>query len=1062
MKNILTLTLIVFATSLQAQIKLIGQVVDSTGHSVHNASIEVLGTTIKAVSDINGGFSLSLSKNQGRLLIKHLQYDNKELSFDNTDRPILVVLKQHMRKIDEVQVSTGYQTLSKERSTGSFEFVDQKTLEARSTYGIIEKLEGLVPGLQFDNRTGKSILNIRGIATLNSLQIQPLIVLDNFPYQGDLSNINPNDIESVTILKDAAASSIWGARAGNGVIVLTSKKAQESEKWALSYSGNINTAARPNLYGRNRISTNDFIDVELFLFNNKFYDATYNNTRRNRYVFSPVVDMLYKNKNNTLSDENLERAIAELRGVNYLDELSKEIYRPSLRQQHHISLTSGTPKLSNLIAIGYDYNKGQRIGSNDSRFTAKISNRYKINEKIETTVGFNYSNQSDDAYLEVINETYQTGGGKGFIYPYARLRDEYGNALAVPRGYNLEYIESLASTPLLDWRYVPLDDLGLSYSNGRQNYVQGQVGIELKPLKGFNMSGTYNFERQLLNSTAINGEESYYVRDMVNKFSQVNGNQIIYILPQGAIRYSESAEMQSHNLRGQANYSNMWKEHQITLLVGSELSHRETFANGFRSYGYDVKRKTSIPVDYVNSYPIYGGLGSYSRIPSGDLFNSSIQRFVSFYGNIGYNYKSRYGLSFSTRKDASNIFGVKTNDRWNPLWSAGASWTLSEEPWLTNEKWIDRLVLRATYGHSGNSGGGANPLPTIYYVPPSSNNISLLQQADVARLSNPNLKWEDVATKNLGLDFSLFDRAVSGQVQFYHKRSTDLISEDFVDITTGLSTIIKNVASIDGKGFEISLATTYSFGGFSGKTTLHGTKSRSVVKVFNGNIGLGSTYANGNSTALTPLPDKELYPVFSYRFAGLNPDNGNPRGIYNGEVSEDYAKLLYDSLQNLNYHGTALPPYYGSLIQELNWGDINLRFLITYKFGHYFKKSTINYNALFTSWSGHTDFEQRWKQPGDELFTDIPSMIYPAIANRDNFFGSSDANILEGGVIRIKDIRLSYRLQFKYGKNTLRGQVFASTNGGKPLWVQNKYGIDPEYINRPPQKVYSLGISLNF
>lgn len=1063
MRHILTFAFLVLVTTLKAQLVVTGQIVDTLGNPVYNASIQLAGTDSRTVSDKAGRFSMITDHPQGTLLINHLQYTNKEVQLDTVSGLLIVILEPLSKVIDEVVVSTGYQTIPKERSTGSFGFIDQKTLESRATFGILEKLEGIVPGLQFDNRSGKSILTMRGISTLNENQIQPLIVVDNFPYQGDINNINPNDVESVTLLKDAAAASIWGARAGNGVIVITTKKAKMDDKWKASFSSNFNTAARPDLHERNRLSTSDFIDVELFLFNNKHYDATYNGTRKNQIVFSPLIDMLYSHKAGNLSDADLQAKIAEYRGINYLDEISQEIYRPMFRQQHHVSLSMGTHKLSNLVALGYDYDKGQRIGSANNRFTAKLSNRYIISKALETTIGFSYTQQGNKDYLQLMDENYQTEGSRASIYPYARLRDEFGNPLSVPKRYNFQYIEGLTGTQLMDWRYIPLEDMGASYSNGDMQHIQGQFALILKPVQGVVVSGMYNLEKQVGESIAIDTEESYTTRDMINRFTQINGQQIKYIVPQGAMRNFGASSMYAHNLRGQASYNNNWKNlHAISVLLGAELSHRDNSKSTYRSYGYDINRKSSIPVDYVNNYPIYGGLGSNSRIPNGDQFSSAVTRFVSFYGNMGYMFMDRYGISFSARRDASNVFGVKTNDRWNPLWSTGVSWAIHQEAFVKDKEWINRLSIRATYGHSGNSGGGANYLPTIRYVLPTSQDISQLPRADVVKLSNTTLRWEDVATTNVGLDFSFFNHALSGHIEWYKKNSTDLLSDDLIDITTGFSSINRNVASVNGKGAEFSLIGRYSIGSFKGSTIIQGTKSRSFVKEMYGNVALGQSYVNSAGKSMSPLKGKELYPFIAYQSAGLSADKGNPQGIYRGEISQDYAKMLNDSLQNMSYHGTALPPYYGSLLQEFSYGKLNLRFSILYKFGHYFRKSSINYQGLFNSWVGHTDYERRWQNPGDELLTEVPSMIYPAVANRDNFYLGSDANTLKGGVVRFKDIRLAYDISWRRGQRLLRGQLFALVNGGRPLWVQNEYGIDPDYTNRPPQRQYSFGLSLNF
>lgn len=1062
MRILLLVCNMVFSIAVYAQLDIKGIVRDSLGNKISRVTIKEKKNGVLTYSDNNGAFKISTKENEGVLIFKHIGYSNVEFHFNNLTNDLSVIMQSYNLEIDEIEViSTGYQNIPKDRFTGSFEHINNASINTRTGYDILEKIEGVVPGLQFDNRSGTPIINIRGISTLSTSMMEPLIILDNFPYQGDLSNINPNDIESVTVLKDAAATSIWGARAGNGVIVITSKKANTQNK--LSYSNNFNFSNKPNLYYDQRINTNDFIDVELFLFNNNHYNSSFNGTRRKNNIFSPIVNMLYEHQNGQLSQQDLDASIKKFREINYLEELKDNFYQYPFTQQQHISLSSNSTKLSNRISLGYDNLKKASIGASGNRFTGKISTRLFLNKKIEVNFESTYSNKTDFNYSDLMSESYNPGGGKTAIYPYVRFKDKNGISLAIPRNYNFEYINSLSYDHLLDWKYFPIDDYNKSHAKSNTQHFQSLIGISLKPFEGFSFTTLYNIEKQLGSSVMVRGEESFYMRNLINRFTQVENSNIKHILPLGGSRNDRVKNLTSHNIRGQASYYKKWySTHDISIIMGSELSHRESNDITFGVYGYDENRLTIQPIDYSRLYPIYDGLGSNSRIPNLESFSTMIQRYVSFYGNIGYLFRDRYGLSFSARKDASNIFGLKTNDKWNPLWSSGISWRITNENFMTNIPWVNDLNLRITYGHSGNSGGAANYLPTIRFLDPTSGSTTLLPRAAVARLSNPNLSWEDVATTNLGIDFSLLNHLIDGHIEVFNKQSKDLLSDDLIDITTGFSTIHRNVASISGHGGELRLSGNYKRGKFRGKTTLNFSISRSKVKDMYGALGLGKQYAENSGRLMRPILNKQLYPVFSYKFAGLNPENGNPQGILDGEVSEDYTRLINDSLQNLTYHGTALPPYYGSLIQSFDIGSFNISFLLSFKFGHYFQKSTIDYQSLFDSWIGHQDYESRWQTRGDERNTTVPSMIYPAISNRDGFYKFSDANILKGDVIRLQDINVSYNYSINIAGKKIKGNVFGKTNGGRPIWVNNVFNRDPDYFDRPPQRKYSLGLQLYF
>lgn len=1057
----------VLGTMLQAQVLLTGRVVDSIGNAIQQVTITEKGTSNATKSDSNGEFEIRAKSGQGSLIFEHISYISQQLLFDTAKSGWEVMLLSAVAEIEEVEViNTGYQTLPKERATGSFEHIDNEAFNTRTGGNVLERLEGLVPGLQFDNRGANNDINIRGLSTLTSLLTGPLIVVDNFPYQGDINNINPNDVESVTILKDAAASSIWGARAGNGVIVITTKKATAKDRATIEYSTTLESTAKPNLLYYPTMTASDFMDVELFLFDNKHYDATYNGNARTKKntIYSPLVDLLFKQREGQVEQGEVERFITENSGTDFRMEMMDLFYQSPFEQHHFLGFSNRTSIFSNRITVGYDQSRGNRLGVKGNRLNMRAVTNFKVDKNLSIEARLGYSRSESHAYPDMIGYNYSVGGGKASLYPYARFRDQYGNALPIVKNYNMEYLMGLQGEPLLDWLYYPADEIGTSLSSNTRHHFNTQVMLEYRPVDGLSLNMHYNMESQPEDQFLLYRENSFFVRDMVNRFTQIDGQTVKHVLPIGGVKNSTIQNLQGYNVRGQANYhKNLWNEHDLAVLVGGEISDRQINSKGFRLYGYNEDTMLSQRVDVSNSYPIYDGIAANSRIPDDSGSESSTtRRYVSAFFNMGYTYSRRYGLSFSARKDASNLFGVKTNDKWNPLWSVGASWMVHKEHFLRHQDWINNLKLRATYGHSGNSGGVAVIRPVISHTSASASAVTLLPRALVTTLSNPNLRWEDVRTINLGIDFSLWKNALSGSLEVYDKKSTDLLSNDRMDITTGYSTITRNVAEMDGKGMDIKVAGVYNVGAVEGRSMVNFSYNRTVVTKFFGTGFAGSTYAEFTGRTISPVLDKMVYPVFSFKNAGLDPENGDPRGFLNGEISKDYTKLINDSLQNLQYHGTAVPPYYGSFMQEVKWKNLTLSWLISYKFGHYFQRSSLSYNALFRSWSGHRDYERRWQKPGDELSTDVPSLEYPANASRDRFYAASSANIIDGALIRLQDMGLSYRIEHKSWAKGLYTKLFVKANNLGLLWRANSAGLDPDYYDLPPGRRYSLGLNINF
>lgn len=1058
---ILFILLSLFIVKSNSQTILQGSVVDKKGVPIHGATVLIKGQPEAALSSDLGIFSISSIVDHGVLIIGHLGYDTVEHKFSGSQNNLRLILTPQHHTIEEVDVvSTGYQILPKERATGSFEHINNDQFNTRTGTNVLDRLDGLVPGLQFDNRNNRTQINVRGINTLSTLLMGPLIVVDNFPYNGDINNLNPNDIESVTILKDAAAASIWGARAGNGVIVITTKKFKQ--KMSIDYSSTFNSKEKDNLFYNPQMSSADFMEVEKFLFDKGYYNAAYNGNERTKKlsVFSPYIDLLYKHKAGSVSQGELDNFVKEHKDIDYRKELLNLFYRNPFDQQHFFGFSNSTGKLSNRVSIGYNQAFGNKVKSQHSSLNLRAVSRLDISEKISLEGGITFTDASSQSALELIDYNYSPGSGKARLYPYARFRDDDGVALPLVNGYNLEYLQSLQSSPLLDWVYYPAEEIDNAMRNGKSQLVNAQVVLNMKPISGLTLNLHYNVDREVGNSVDLHTQESLLTRGLINRFTQVNGDRLKYIVPLGAIKSTSASTMRAYNIRGQATYQTIWADkHDINVLAGGEFSDNENASNYYRIYGYDTDIMTSQPVDYINTYPVYDGLGANARIPSLEGQSRKIQRLVSIYSNAGYTYDNKYGLSFSARRDASNLFGVKTNDKWKPLWSTGVSWSLHHEDFLRDLPWLNTLRLRATYGHSGNSGGAANALPLISYT--SNSTVTTLPRAIVTTLSNPALRWEDVRTINVGIDFALLRNKLSGAIEYFDKKSTDLLSKDPMDITTGYTSITRNVASLRGKGVDIRLSSRYNIGGFAGRSTVNFSYNQTIVKDFYGTVSNGSSYAQNSGTTLSPELDKPLYPVYSYRFEGLDPQNGDPLGFYKGEVSKSYGLIRNDSLKNLVYHGTYLPPYFGSFIQEFTWKSFRINFLISYKFGHYFKKSTIDYSSLFGTWNGHSDYADRWQQPGDELTTNIPSLQYPVVSYRDLFFAHSSANVLKGALIRLQDIGLDYRLVSTIFGNKINASFFVKVNNVGLLWTANKAGIDPDYNGVPPARRYSIGVNIN-
>lgn len=1045
MKQLFAILMLFASQTVLGQEILQGKVINHKNEPVSAVVIRMNNGRVLATTDRNGQFEIQSSLTPLMVICSKVGFVTDTILMRGLT-PLEIVLKEDDIQLKEVIVySDGFQRLPKERATGSFEQIGADLLKRRVSTTILGQLDGLANGLQFDNRTKSPQINMRGINSFSGANVSPLIVVDNFPFEGSLEQINPNDVESITLLKDAAATSIWGARAGNGVIVITTKKT--NDKFKVNFVSNLTLRAPDDLYYEPIVKSTDAIDVDIMLFENGHYDNFFTNALALRKtVLSPVVDLLQKVRLNEMAEEDAISQINRLRMNDYRRDREK-FYRYASVQQNYFRMTGGSLRSEHSLSIGWDRNVANELFKETNRITLRQNNLFKINNKLEIQGDISYSSQALGGSLGITNYNY---------YPYTQLFDKEGNGLEVPYLLNQNYVKALREDKLIDWTFSPYDDLKNSRSKSSMAHLGANVTAKYKVFDDLNVQLIYGLENQKSSSRDIYQESSFFVRDLINRFTQTGANGINkYMIPKGAIENRGYSDLIGQRMRAQINYDKNWNDiHSLNLLVGSEWSHRKAQGNSYRNYGLDTDVLTVGKVDYVNPYPSYDNLYGNIYIPYVGGNSQTVQRFVSLFANAGYTYKSKYIWSGSVRKDGSNKFGIIANERWNPLWSTGFAWVLSKESFFREISWLNLFKVRMTYGSSGNIGFGANKDPIMNYS--GSAQYSNYTYGLITAPPNPYLKWEEVRTWNNAVDFAFFQNRISGSFEWFDKWSIDLIAPDKIDPTTGFLDVQRNIGKIRGKGFDAKLEMTSSASSkIQWRMTFGLSHASSIVKEYKGTVFGAASYIENNATNINPVLGKETYPIFAYRFAGLDSKNGDPQGFYKNEISKDYVKLTNDSLQYMKYYGSALPKYYGFYRGMVGLKNLQFTFAVNYKFGHYFKKNTVAYAGTSIAMGGHADYYDRWQKSGDEDRTTVPSMMYPGNANRDLFYKYSEANILRADVIRLQDVGLSYTFR----KFPL--QINASVNNVGILWRANKKGLDPDYFNIPPSRTYALGLSLS-
>ena len=1021
-------------------------------------SIPLSGALIKlqngqrTLTDAMGRFTLTLSNGKNTLMVSHLAYMQQTISVQLPTKQANIYLMPKQNRLEDVTVSTGYYQIPKERSTGSFTTITTDQLNEQAGSDLISRLDGLASGFSTDRKTNNSGIMIRGLSSISGPR-NPLIVLDNFPYEGDLNNLNPNDVENITILKDAAAASIWGARAGNGVIVITTKKGRFNAPLKIQGNTMFQFTETPNPDKLRNMSVGDFISTERFLFEKGYYAPL--ETSTTKAPITPVVELLIAGRDGKISQAQMETSIAAIANHSLEDEYRNLVYRPTLNQQYSLNLSSGSENINWNLSAGYDQNRNV-LESKYKRVNLKSAQNFTLSNKLLLSTQVIYTRSERISGKTDINELTAINGK---LPPYTLLADENGNALSVMKSYRLSYINSTATAGLLDWNYYPLTDDGFNRSQTHISDLVGNASLKYTIIKGLNTTIYYQYEQQRNEGSTLQQQDGYANRSLINGFTQITGTTIKRPVPLGDILIGSTSTLNLHQFRLQSSFDKTMGRHNLNVLAGAEVRASNVYGTGNRSYGYDAVLLKAANVDYANTYSNFV-TGSNSYIPNVQSFAETINNYISFYANGAYTYKNRYILSASARNDASNLFGLNTNDKWNPLWSAGLAWKISDEPFYHFDA-VSSLKVRGSYGLSGNIDPNKSALTTIGYI-----NVSPYTQTSPANFSayaNPELRWEKSAMLNLAVDFVSLNNRLSGSIEYFHKKGTDLYGKQEVDYTAGIgSYILKNAASMTGRGWDVNLNSENLNGKLKWRSDFFLNIYEDKITDYYLTSQQGSAFISGD-VSISGIKGYPVYSMLSYKWAGLNPVNGNPRGYLNGMLSEDYAKLIGPEtrVEDLVYSGSSMPKYTLALGNTFEYGPFSLTFRLSGKFGYFYRRESLSYNELFARRQGNADFADRWQNPGDELRTNVPSMVYPFVSNRDNFYQGSEATVAKGDHTRLQYLNLKYNLKLK-GSTASNLEIYFYANNLGILWQADHYGIDPDYLQYPPSKTYAIGLRANF
>ncbi|BAV07614.1 TonB-linked outer membrane protein, SusC/RagA family [Filimonas lacunae] len=1076
-----------------------GVVLDENGKPLQGATVLLEALNWRRSTDAKGEFIFTdVPEGHYRLEISYVGYTKivRSLTIEKDYRETLT-LRPEISVQEEVVLSTGYKKLTKASATGSYAVVTAKDIEQTPAVNLMERLEGKVAGVQFDVRNNK--IQIRGVAGFgNNSPVAPLIVVDGFPYidqqltnikatnfnapgnsgslnptlqnqpayagNSILSSFNPNDIESITFLKDAAAGAIWGAQAANGVIVIETKRGRKNAAPVVSLSTTLSTSKAAKLSSVKQMNSKDYVDLEKELFDNNYYSDP-NSSFRNPEI-SEAVNWMFMAKRGQISTAQRDSALSVLSGRSNIDQLQRNFLQQVVSQQYNLSVSGGGENTSYHMSGNYTRNNPvYKKNYAESYFFTSNTSTDLLNKRVTFNTGLNYTYSKSFMNSAAMNAI--SSGNLG-LAPYDMVTDASGNPIERGLIFTKRVSDSMLKMGYLPWTYNPLDELNYNNTIYTKNALRVNLSLTGKITSWLNVQVSGQLQRNFDQQTNLQDLMAYDTRVLVNEATIYTNGKATYNFPKGGIYKTSNTNGEDYGLRGQFNINKTFNvDHQFQLLGGADI--RQTSSNGYKQtrYGYDPILSTSVVVNptvsYATIYPFTTKQIGYS---DGTVFMDR-KRYLSYFSDASYSYRNKYYVTASARFDDYSMVGVRRQDRGNPLWSIGAKWDIRKEDFMKNITWLNNLSLRGSYGTQG-----VIPTGTSYYTVISSGVDSYTQQptASIFSYANPTITWQTTKTINGGVDATMFNNRLSATIEIYNKHSYNIYYQFPYNATYGFNQVGYNTANMSNHGLEITL---------NGQIirTKNLTWSSNFNLSYNTNKITDNRFISNTQTATTNhltvgLPVDNL---FAYRWAGLS--NLGQAQIYNskGEIIQSTGFPTVTTADQV-YVGRTTPPYFGGFTNTLQYKNWTLSARMVYYLGHKFLKQdlTSNHYPTGTSFSGRLSSSQtlasRWRKPGDEAITNVPGILN-ANSNSINWYTGSDLNVRDAGNIRLQQITLGYTMP----QSILRKvpvfkavTINATASNLGIIWRKNKDGIDPDYVatsdynNLPPTVNYVINLNLTF
>ncbi len=1077
---------------------IVGTILDENDEPLVGASVRIQGTQMRTITDVDGNFSFIAKTKNPTIIISYIGMKTQTMVIPANTKYIRVKMEPDVTVMDEVIV-TGYQNIKRENATGSYQLINSEEMDSRYTGDITSNLEGRIPGLVTvstdQNKTGEDALSIRGIGTFEA-RTSPLIVVDGLPIEGGLSTINPYDIDNITVLKDAAAAAIYGARASNGVIVISTKRAQE-DRLSIDFNADLVISEKQNYDNYNWATAADIIALEKYNFNAMLNEdpsliqeqIEYANNGRISSQ-SQVMRLLLQNYQGKLSDSDLNATLNKWSQNDYRKEWQNVHDRTKINHQYNLGIRVKGKSLSSSIVVNY---MGSNMGAqkeNENSLAFSYNGDLKVTKWWDMSFGFNVLSNRSKSHAST------TYNGINSFMNYESMYNADGSLARMEADvYPGEEVFNDAVYELKDPTYNLVDEMGYNFNKYRYTNIRTNVKTLFKlPVKGWTAQAQFQYEDINSRSQTRYNNESHFMRSIYNLYTtatqtaewvmdpnfdwdaafadpntdwfdpylgmmEVVNTQVNHAIPNGDLLSTYNTNSQFYTFRAQTQYAREFGAHAIDVLAGFEYRQTHTTTDSNLMYGYNDQTQTNQNLltdwQHINN-PTTGVLGSNYPVygaPSNFDTSDVLHRYYSYYFTANYVYNKLYSLFASYRVDRTDLFGTDPEFRGRPLWSVGASWNMHNEAFMKPIEWVDILKLRASFGLTGNIDSSVSSYLT------ASIGTNIYNGGNMGSLQTPpndHLRWEKTKTWNAGIDFSLFDYRLNGSLDFYKKNGSDLLTNTDLDPTTGWTSLTINSGEMTNKGVELQL-----------NGDILRARKRSQLGI---NLGFNLAYNKNKVTKVSHYPESgyehltmslhEGYPLnslFSIDYAGLVEQDGTYFLGWkdkNGEIHTESIRSANFTQEDAIFSGTYTPTISGAITPEITWQGFTLSAMFNFHGGHYMRTrndawssnigSASGYKATFGFGAISKDALEYWE--GNK---DMPANGYMQIHYVNTTDGIyRNTNIEHAGYVKLRNIVLGYNFDKSIckaiGLNDLRLR-FQINN--VCTWARNSLGLDPEAVN---------------